>query len=349
MKIIDQTTRESYSSIQKTPVSELQPTSELAPDSLIHIVQSIPETGGGTNKYESMKMKICDFQNKMYESVQNTLKTEYWDTHCGEKETTHTENVETDPKSSFPKGTSFKELIDYLGEYNHVSNNKIWQPTQTEYEDMSFVNHVYYDFDVVKRYMVKKDNELQSEIDSINDTLVEIGSVFSTNMQLWTTDKNGEETQNSVNHVKGVDDDHCQMVIRTGNKISNTWIVPATGNLVVYGWLDSSEALNNRAVPSSFCVLEANVNPIADQDNWEIISVQPVMPFKSMTYVGFNVPVRKGLMIRARTGFTVGAKSGAHSNEQDGNDSLSNSTANGFKCQVFCHKDYGKDMKNDNA
>jgi hypothetical protein len=45
-------------------------------------------------------------------------------------------------------------------------------------------------------------------------------------------------------------------------------------------------------------------------------------------------------VIRARTGFTVGAKSSQFSNEQDGNDTLSNSTANGFKCMIFSNKNY---------
>ena len=66
MKILNQTTRESYSSIQKTPVSELKPTVELDPDSLIHIVQIIRNTDSDVEKYESMKMKIGDFQNKVY-------------------------------------------------------------------------------------------------------------------------------------------------------------------------------------------------------------------------------------------------------------------------------------------
>ena len=66
MKILNQTTRESYSSIQKTPVSEFQETSELDPESFIHIVQIIRGTTSATKKYESMKMEIGTFQDKMY-------------------------------------------------------------------------------------------------------------------------------------------------------------------------------------------------------------------------------------------------------------------------------------------
>lgn len=211
---------------------------------------------------------------------------------------------------------------------------------------MSFIDHVYYDFDVVKRYIVKKDNDLQSQINVNKTNIIEVSSMFSTNMKIWTTNNSGAAVEKSTTSTTTVDDTYCQMEIKPGNKISNTWTVPASGNLVAYGWLDSSEALNNRAIPSSFCVLEANINPMSNAagteniDNWEIIAVQQVIPFKTKTYVGFNVPVRKGLIIRVRTGFTCGAKSIQNSNEQDGSDTLANSTANGFRCQVFCHKDY---------
>jgi hypothetical protein len=128
------------------------------------------------------------------------------------------------------------------------------------------------------------------------------------------------------------------MHIEPGNKISNEWICPATGNLVVFGWLDSSEALNNKAIPSCYCVIEANINM-----GWEIISAQPVIPAKSITYVGFNLPVKKDLIIRARTGFTCGAKSSQYSNDQDGNDTLSNSVPNGFRCLIYSNDNYKVD------
>jgi hypothetical protein len=135
------------------------------------------------------------------------------------------------------------------------------------------------------------------------------------------------------------------MVIQEGNRISNEWTTPAAGNLVVYGWLDSTAALNNKAIPSAFCVLEANINSTKENENWEIISVQPVIPAKNITYVGFNVPVKKNLKIRVRTGFNVGAKSGGYSNENDGYDTLANITANGFKCMVYSSVKY--DTSND--
>ena len=158
-------------------------------------------------------------------------------------------------------------------------------------------------------------------------------------MKFHTTIKDANQDEirdyHSVTHYQNENTDYCQMEIKNGNKISNTWTCQGTGNLVVYGWLDSSSVLNNKAIPSAYCVLEAKIN-----GNWEIIAAQPVMPAKSITYVGFNVPVLKNLVIRARTGFTVGAKSGQYPNAQDGYDTLSNSTANGFKCMIFSNENY---------
>jgi len=91
--------------------------------------------------------------------------------------------------------------------------------------------------------------------------------------------------------------------------------------------------LNNKATPSAFCVIEGNINK-----NWEIISVCPVTPAKSMTYVGFNLMVKKGLTIRARTGFVCGVKSSQFANQQDGYDTLANSKANGFKCMIYLNE-----------
>ena len=137
-------------------------------------------------------------------------------------------------------------------------------------------------------------------------------------------------TDDTINHNQTENDDYCQMYIESGNKISNEWTCPDTGNLVIYGWLDSSTCLNNKATPSAFCVIEGYIN-----DNWEIISVCPVMPAKTITYVGFNLLVKKNLTIRARTGFVCGVKSSQFANQQDGYDTLANSRANGFKCMIY--------------
>lgn len=315
---------------QKTAVSELPLTSELRDKSLIHIVQFIQD-----DKYESQRMEINTFESKIYEAVQNTFKSRYAETH---NDTTGVES-QTDETHPCPPGASFKELLEYLADTS--IDGRDWSPIRPNFnngqdtEPDLFAKHIFYDFNILKRYVVKKDEEILGRVSTINYSLSKIDYAFADRMTISTTDQYGGYTNESVNHLKSENDSYCQLEISPGNKISNKWTVPADGQLVVYGWLDSNKALNNKAIPSAYCVLEANIN-----NEWEIIAVQQVNPAKNFTYVGFNVPVHQGLVIRARTGFPVGAKSSQYANEQDGYDSLSNSTANGFKCQVYSHKSY---------
>ena len=327
MKIINQTYRNQtqVTSEARTSISELPLTTELVPESLIHIVQYKDETESG-KRYESMKMEIGTFENKVYEAVQNTFHHEYWDLHG------HDDDGGMSP-------FSFKDMLDYLGDDAPESIDQWYDGSPEEKVKVNFVKHVNYDFELLRRYIVKKDNELGSEINGIKGKLDELDCMFTREMALFTTTEDGSTTNRSVNNSTNVDDDFCQMSIKSGNKISNEWKVPATGNLVINGWLDSSAVLNNKATASAFCVIEANINA-----KWEIIGVQGVQPFKNITYVGFTLPVKSGLIIRARTGFTVGNKSGQFSNEQDGFDTLSNSTPNGFKCMVFSNAEYGKEV-----
>ena len=351
MKILNTTYRDIREnealSIQKTPISQLDETSDLPEGSLIHVVLF-----SGNDLYESKKMTTDAFKQKMYESVQNTLKTSYWDTH--EKGLAKHTGVEEDEAGKRPKGTSFADLLQFLEDKDklkeRITDFPMYVPEEVTRDDPAngFVNHVYYDFDILKRYAVLRDNDLQSGIDNLNIRVDELDCYFATSMELHTTkeDNNGDivHTNKSVNHSDTENDKYCQMSIASGNKISNEWTCNATGNLVVYGWLDSSSCLNNKATPSAFCVLEGKIN-----DQWEIISACSVTPAKNITYVGFNVLVKKDLVIRARTGFVCGVKSGQFPNQQDGYDTLANSTANGFKCMIYSNKDYSeREGLNDN-
>lgn len=339
MKIVNRTYRDitaSESTIQKTPISDLVSTTSLPDGSLMHI--AVKEG----SSYESRKITTDYFKQKIYESVQNTLKTKYWDTHefdIQSDKPSPRHDQEEDTSGNRPDGTSFADLVRYLK--NKDATKPSTDPTKYEPDEVAetdpdgFVDHIYYDFDVLKRYVVLRDSDLQTEIDEIEMVTTDMDCHFAPQMELYTTKLNNNNetvtTNSSVNHGTTENDDYCQLKINAGNKISErTWIVPKTGNLVVYGWLDSSQCLNNKATPSAYCVLEGKINGV-----WEIISVCPVVPAKNMTYVGFNVLVKAGLEIRARTGFTCGDKSGQHPNEQDGYDSLSNSTPNGFKCMVY--------------
>ena len=345
MKIINKTYQdvgEGESPIQKTPITELQTTTDLPYGSLIHIVKKISD-----DKYESQKMTTDTFKQKIYDAVQNTLKTSYWDTH--EKgETTH---IGPEAKEfERPKGTAFYDLVSYLQAKDALredrgETNPTYAPTEVlETDPNGFVDHLYYDFDLIKRYMVVKDGDIETDLSKLEERVDELDCYFAPTMRFATTalDNNVEVvvTSDTLNHDLTENDTYCQMSIESGNKISNEWTCPESGNLVIYGWLDSSACLNNKATPSAFCVIEGNINK-----NWEIISACPVMPAKSITYVGFNLMVKKGLVIRARTGFICGVKSSQFPNQQDGYDTLANSRANGFKCMIYLKEEDSKDKE----
>lgn len=346
MKIINKTyrdVREGESPIQKTPISELQTATDLPYGSLIHIVKRNSE-----GNYESQKMTTDTFKQKIYDAVQNTLKTRYWDTH---ENPTDTEHIQPEA-SGFerPEGTAFSDLVKYLQAKDALreergETNPIYTPEEVpETDPNGFVYHLYYDFDLIKRYMVVKDGDIETNISKLEERVDELDCYFAPTMRFATTalDNNVEVVVSSdtLNHNLTENDTYCQMSIESGNKISNEWTCPESGNLVIYGWLDSSECLNNKATPSAFCVIEGNVNK-----NWEILSVCPVMPAKSITYVGFNLMVKKGLTIRARTGFICGVKSSQFPNQQDGYDTLANSKANGFKCMIYLKEGDNKDKE----
>ena len=335
MKILNSTTRDTTIPVNTTKISALNETQEFDEDnkSLIHIVKY----GGGEGEnaqYESMKMEMNVFINKVYQAIQNTFKTAYWDTHLHENniDGIHLgEGIETIEFNDTIKNASFDEMLKYIGE---EAPDPV--PFKNEEAD-GFVRHVWYDFEVLRRYSAMRMDYLDNQLKSLNEKVDDLDCYFAETMYLTTTtqDSNGtiQTTHKSVNHTGNDNDIYCQMQILDGNKISNEWTVPEDGNLVIYGWLDSSSALDNKAIPTSYCVIEAKIN-----NEWEIIGAQGVIPAKSITYVGFNLLVHKNLVIRARTGFTVGVKSSQYSNAQDGNDTLSNSTANGFKCMVYSSK-----------
>ena len=346
MKIVNKTYRdivEGESTIQTTTVSNLASTTSLNEGALMHIVQNIGDPQHP--KYESKKITVDDFKQKIYDAVQNTFKTKYWETHelmSPEYGSSYKhDRGEEENAGERPTGTSFKELLDYLKGKDDRKEGAlpIYAPEEIDKDDPDgFVDHIYFDFDLIKRYMVVKDGDIELNINDLNERVDELDCYFAQNMSFATTrlDNNVEVayTSNSINHNLTENEDYCQMSIESGNKISNEWTCPESGNLVIYGWLDSSACLDNKATPGAFCVIEGNINK-----NWEIIAVSPVTPAKSITYVGFNLMVKRGLVIRARTGFVCGVKSGQFPNEQDGYDTLANSRANGFKCMIYFKKE----------
>ena len=264
MKILNREYRDitSGESLLKTPVSELDETSNLFDKSLIHIIECRNENDDSPT-YDSKKMLLGDFKQKVYEAVQNTFKTSYWDTHCrdckdGVVSPPANDHETVDEPGESQNQTSFKNLVSYL-------KGKGYEPSEVSDDDQNgFIKHIYYDFDVIKRYMVLKDGDLNTLITGHRDRLTRIECLFRPDSKIWTFKRSASdatpsgETELTNDSVKNqnVNDRFCHMQIEPGNKISNTWSCPSTGMLVAYGWLDSSSALNNKAIPSAFCVLE---------------------------------------------------------------------------------------------
>lgn len=322
MKILNSEIRDTMFPIPVTAISELPQTCQLIDKSLLLI-----DEASANGSYNPKKMIVSCLKQKVFESVNNHFNHEYWETHIIPAESKHSEIMPFSYMIKYVKGETIDE---YPSAYDI--------PDEPLLETTTFPKHVDYDFKVLTSYVMKKDSELESIINEKFKDIDELDCHFDSLMTITTTKKENNSlddsniivTNESVNHIKNVDDEYCQMSIADGNKISNEWIVPETGNLVAYGWLDSSSELNNKALPMAYCAMEANIN-----GSWEIIGVQPVIPAKNITYVGFNCLVKKGLRIRMRTGFSVGGKSGQYGREQDGYDTLSNNRANGFKCQVY--------------
>lgn len=347
MKIVNSIIRDSDNSgstiQQTTRIEDLTESSELIDDSLFLIACN---NSDNNNSYTAQKIEAGTLKNKLFESVQNEFKTSYWNLHITDTDvtgdTTHASYLlDTDKSSINPFSDKYQDICKYIVSY--VKNN------YNDLEDLkrsdNFTRHLNYDFETLTRYVIGSDNELRGLINSVDKRIDEAACHFAPEMTLTTTDYNDKSVNKSVINDRNVDnndEEHCQMTISDGQVLSTEWKVPATGNLVVYGWLDSSEVLNNKAIPSSYCVLEAKIN-----GNWEVIGIQSVIPAKNITYVGFNALVKKDLEIRVRTGFPVGAKSGQYAGEQDGFNTISNNTPNGFKCQVFSIKNNNEEG-NDN-
>lgn len=190
MKIIDQTIRDANYPFQTTSVFDLPPTSDLIPESYIHIVQFID---GG---YSSRKMHIGNFTNKVYQAVNNTFKVEYWRLHNHYADSIDSEGNK--PKDEDDKEYSFIKMIEYLDS----DGSDIHAPDRIDFTKSNFVEHVNYDFAILRRYIVRKDNELQGKIDANKNSIDDLDCFFNSDMTITTTSRNNTLSHNSVNHKK---------------------------------------------------------------------------------------------------------------------------------------------------
>ncbi len=91
----------------------------------------------------------------------------------------------------------------------------------------------------------------------------------------------------------------------SASRTSTTVQCPQTGNLTLYGWLADN---GNVDAAQAWVALEAYSDTVIDGGAWIIVAVQPwIMGSKhsNLQYVGFNVPVSKGMQLRITTGFDL--------------------------------------------
>ena len=85
---------------------------------------------------------------------------------------------------------------------------------------------------------------------------------------------------------------------------------PATGNMTIYGWLaDNGNVAAAEAWVGLFGLVTIGQN--GQEKKWVALQIQPwIIGTKSqaLQYVGFNVPVKKGMRLKIMTGFPVNTK-----------------------------------------
>ncbi len=116
-------------------------------------------------------MTIGQFQRKLYEAVQNTLKVEYCKTHM-EWVDENPDHVDDNVEQNYPDGSSFKDIAAYLKRMNCMP-----EEVETDEED-GFVKHVFLDMDILKRYVVLKNQDIESNISRIDQMTTELDDHF---------------------------------------------------------------------------------------------------------------------------------------------------------------------------
>ena len=116
--------------------------------------------------------------------------------------------------------------------------------------------------------------------------------------------------------------------IPNNSRQSNNWVAPASGMFTCFGWLDEKDG-SYASNALRWVALEAYNE---EKDEWHILQLQPFSPNEFCSYVGFSFPVRAGLMLRIKTGFTVGTNSDKYHSLVG---SMSNHIANAFIGGVY--------------
>lgn len=273
------------SAVKIRTLSQLDSVSELIDGTLFGVSQ--PITAGNDSGYISQNVNYKTLKSEIEKDVEDDLKTIY--------------NLQ-------PTGSLKPINVGDLAE----AVNKLSAEDCGIYGQKTFYTVPIIDADyskvTVSDKMVPNVGYVQQLVtnngDYLTDDMVVVGSptrsarytVFDRNFMHW---KIGENQTDSSEYID-----------TTGYPVGPK-VCTHTGNLVIYGWL----ADNGDVEPQDAWVgLYGCMHTSTDADNqrdWVLLQLQPwPLTTKSSVfqYVGFNVKVAKGLMLKIKTGFRVKGK-----------------------------------------
>lgn len=302
----------SSSGISISTIAGLDLTQALENNSLFEV--SIPQPG---DKYVSRAVKWGDILTKI-QATTNTSNSEYEAARVGDLGANGTVYSYMDANSWDWKGFphSHPSQTPYVW-------NDIWSLCNGEL------------------IMNSRVNEIEDRLDGFNNSKPAFGPKMNFDTTISIITETGETTSSHrtetmthayQNPASGVNSDGFVLSFNKGNRVTNTLTCEKDGMLVLYGWVDSSGVPNVRYLPTAWCALEGNIS-----GSWEILNLQPVIPAKQFSYVGFSIPVVEGLVVRCELGFIPGEASGRY-DRTVAPTSLANVRPNAFLGGVFSIK-----------
>ncbi len=301
------------SGISISTIAGLDKTQAIENTSLFEV--SIPQPGG---KYVSRAIEWGNLLEKI-QATTNTSNSEYAQARAEDLSTTETVYKYMDSKPSWNWG-SFTEAHADQTPY-------VWNDIWTLCNGELIVN--------------ERVNDIETRLDGFNNSKPAFGPLMNFDTTISIVTETGEMTSSHrtetmthayQNPASGVNSDGFVLSFNKGNRVTNTLTCAKDGMLVLYGWVDSSGVPNVKYLPTAWCALEGNIS-----GSWEILNLQPVIPAKQFSYVGFSIPVVEGLVVRCELGFVPGEASGRY-DRTVAPTSLANVRPNAFLGGVFSIK-----------
>lgn len=163
-----------------------------------------------------------------------------------------------------------------------------------------------------------------------------MGDLSSRNLNIFKVRKNSSGINEYASAPDFVFDQTAKNVVPNeyvfripqSSKESNEWVAPESGIFTCYGWLDE---INNAAQSNEkrWVALLGKQNQLS---RWTILQVQPFIKNNYVSYVGFTFPVKRGMLLKIATGFSVGSNSDKYFNSTN---SITNHVANAFLGGIY--------------